>query len=1027
MGITLKLRKDAAGEPLVSATFVLVRAPAPDERLGPLVERAVLAIDLQAEIASDGGADGADDGGAAAADGGAYGTGAAAVVEDVTFSLLDHGAPGIPAGGGATTDGPAVVASQRVTGPFGHGALSATLAGAAGTALLEALVAGSPRFGLRAVVETKATATPAATIHVRLGGLWKQLDAVADGTRLFTRADLVNYLPSLIAAGAVSADGATAGTGAGQRVLDAVLKAARYVLEPATAGQAAGPAGDGEEPSYHLALQSLGDMDVAMRLGTVQTDGGVQEATVELAGLVNPAIAHDRARFLHLVSSSGGRLDAVLPARTTRAPRGPGGAGGAGLGFIAMGNRIQSVGSALGSNRPAATILVDQPLVTAHPLIHHLQDLELVATIGQQRQGPVANNGSAGIWKDRWSDLHWYAPEYALVLPAPGAAPEGSPFSFEVEPAGGHTLDGSIGITATISVTLKSQKSAPTVAEWEAAGRPELRAVELSGFTVQLGIPFRDEHGATQREQITADSFDVQPGDGGLLTARFRLMDNWARLAYGALSVPGFQAEPATVTVAAGFEGWRLSSGLPPTLIMGLNKTWSLANIAADTRAVPLRLHGTMLANATVLPQWQFDAGVLAQWRLNSFAWSQFATVRTTAISVPCADFGTLYRESTPAGKVSIGCRPALQLGSTEYLTYQEIPVAAAAGRARVYRSLRSPGRFLVVPQRYCVGRYGPASEKAYRPQLLLHSTIDADNPTNIRCVLAASLEPDLPPFARAAIAAELKASAPSPVLEYLPDTGAEPELRWASPSDSTINAVPTATGFDVVVSTDIAGFLVLKSLLERDGLRGSMSAVLPGNVRIASTLEIGLASVAGPFASGPIEVSTRPDGRFDLENHTGQRLAVTALAVAGVAAVPLAAMIEPQGTLAVDGPPGGFDVVFEADQSAERLDEIRAYIEDLDLVVTFVAVDDPAPAALAGWEIQTSMLGRPDAAPVLLNAGIREAERHYVLPLTEFAGDPKLAYTVTAVATNGTRTTAAPVDWPVRSQGVLIPIRLPS
>jgi hypothetical protein len=1007
MGITLQVRRNSASEPLVSATFVLVHTPAPDERLGPLVDHAVLAVDLELKT---------DDGDVPAA------------LTAVTFSLLDLGTA---AGGGAGSGGApgsaataAEIASQRVTGPFGHGALEATLVGPPSAALLEALVAGSSRFRLQAVAETGSTGSTVLTVRVRLGGLWSYLDKVADESRLFNRMDLLNYLPRLTSTGVVSVGGDDAVPDS--LGLDAALKAARFVLEPVAPEPGAPPAGPEHGQLYRLASQSPGDQDVQSRLESPSPSAAPVEITADLAGLINPLIAHDRGKFIHLVSSGGGRLDNVLPARAARGTRGP---GAVMMPFIAGGGRVVSVGSALGSTRPGAAtaLMLHHSAVTAHPITHHLADLELVAPAPVQRPGPVANNGGAGIWKDRWDASYWYAPEYVLELPLPADPPERSPFTFDVEPAGGHTTDGAPGITATISVTLRARKSAPTVAEWEAAGKPALKPVPISGHTVQLGIPFRDERGTTQTEQITAQALSVGPGEEGAIKATFQLMDNWARLAYGALSVPDFQAEPATVTVAASFEGWRQSSGRLPGIV-GLNKTLSLKSITADTRAAPLQLHGTVLAHAAVLPQWQLNTSIIAEWRRNTYSWSQFATVRTVPVSVPCATYGTLYGESTDAGKAVIGCRPALQLGQTEYRTYQEITVTAAAGRAKVYRSLRSPGRFLAVPLRYCVGRYAPdQDDRAYRPRLLLHSTVDVENPTNIRCVLAAALEPDLPPFVRAAITAELKSAAADPVLEYLPETGADPELRWAMPSDATVSAVPTATGFDVVISTDIAGFLVLKSLLERDGLRGSVGAVLPGNVRISSSLEIGLASVTGPFQSGPVEVGPLRDGTFELTNRTGQRLAVKGLAVAGVQTSTLTSMLEPQKSLTVDGPPtGGFDVIFDPDQSAEKLDEIRAYIEDLDLGVMFVAVEDPGAAGLTGWEIQTSLLGRPDAAPLVLSATVREAERRYVLPLTAFAADPQLQYTVTAVAVDGTRTTAAPATWPVRTRGVLIPIRRP-
>lgn len=998
MDIRLRLRRDAAGEPLVSATFVLIHAPAPDERLGPLVDRATLALDLELTT-EDGGLPGG--------------------LRGVTFSLLDLGS-----GVADAAMDPLEVARQHVTGPFGHGALAAALEGPSSAALLEALVAGTPRFQVKAVAETGTDTSTVLTVQVRLGSLWTYLERVADESRLFTRGDLLNYLRPLMASGIVSIGGSAGSSAtADSALLDAVLKAARYVLEsvPPPASQPAG-----QESLYRLVSRFPGNQDVQTRWESPSTPGQPLEVNADLAGLINPLIAHDRSKFIHLVSGGGGRLDLVLPARAARGTRGP---GTVGMPFIAGGGKVVSVGSALGSKRPGAAtaLMLHHSALTSQPITHHLADLELVAPAPVQRPGPVANNGAAGIWKDRWDASYWYAPEYVLELPPPAAPPEQSPFTFDVEPAGGHTTDGSPGITATISVTLRARKSASTVAEWEAAGKPQLKPVAISGHTVQLGIPFRDERGTTQTEQITANTLSVQPGEDGTIKATFQLIDNWARLTYGALSVPDFQAQPATVTVAASFEGWRQSSGRPPT-IAGLNKTLSLKSLTADTRAAPLQLHGTVLAHAAVLPQWQLNAGIIAEWRRNTYAWSQFATVRTVPISVPCATYGTLYREATDAGRTTIGCRPALQLGQTEYRTYQEITVPAAAGRAKVYRSLRSPGRFLVVPLRYCVGRYGPDQDnRAYRPRLLLHSTIDVENPTNIRCVLAASLEPDLPPFVRAALTAELKSAAADPVLEYLPETGTDPELRWAMPPDATVSAVPTETGFDVVISTDLAGFLVLKSLLERDGLRGSVAAVLPGNVRLSSSLEIGLASVTGPFDGGPVEVGPLRDGNFELTNRTGQRLAVTGLAVAGVQTSTLAGVLEPQLSLTVDGPAtGGFDVIFEADQSAEKLDEIRAYIEDLDLGVTFVAVEDPAGAGLAGWEIQTSLLGRQDAAPLVLSAAVREAERRYVLPLTAFASDPQLQYTVTSVAMDGTRTPAATATWPVRTQGVLIPIRQP-
>ena len=532
--------------------------------------------------------------------------------------------------------------------------------------------------------------------------------------------------------------------------------------------------------------------------------------------------------------------------------------------------------------------------------------------------------------------------------------------------------------------------------------------------------------------------------NGARVTARFQLLDNWARLAYGALSTARFQSQDAAVTVSASLEGWRTLRDAPT--VVGLDKRWALsAYLAAATRddepdgtrttrpsaiaAVPA-IHTLTIAAASVHPVWQVRPELLAELQRTQYEWSRFATSRSITAFFACTTHGTCYREHHDLEWRAIGCRPALQLGQTEYRTYEEIAVTAADGHAKVYRSLRSPGRFLVVPTTHAVGRFEPdQGDRGYRPALLLHSTIDVDNPTNIRCVLAASLQPHLPPFRRQAILAELRRVAhPDPVLEYLPDCGVAPDLSWAVPSHTQVECIPTASGFDVVCSTDPAGFLALRSMLERDGLRGVATVALPGGTRASTALVLGLATVTGPFAAGPIELSTAHEGRLDLTNHTGQRIAVKALASRGAEVANVGQLLEPDSTTSVDQPGADpLDVVYEADTGAEVLEEVRAYIEDLELGVVFVATSDPSDAGLAGLEIATRLMDQVDDDPLVLTSEHREAERNYLLPLTSFAQDPVLEFTVTAVGTDGTRTSATPVTWPVRSRGALIPVGPPA
>ena len=1018
---TILLRRNASGDPALSATFVLPRAPSPDERLGPLVERGALALEVELGYP------------------GAPETDRPLLVDDLVVDLVR-----VPRDEGGSREA-VIVASGHATGPFARLAINATVVDADAAALLEALVAGVSGYELRARATVPAPPSDPTRVRVALGALWSSLDAVADETRHVHYADLRNYLPGWRERGVVQIE---AGDKGDEAVLAAVLRGARFALSPV--GDELEPAGVDHRhlgPAYRLAASSPGDTSVVASEHYGPDGGVVLERSIGLSALVDPAIRHDPSRFVHLVTTAGGQIEAVLPARRIRRSRAP---NRVGL-HVADGPAVTSLHVML-HPRPSRLELATTAVQYSVPAAAHtavIADLEIVAPGTGHRPGPLVDTVDAPLWRDRFDDKRaWYIPSFALVRPDPVAPVyDQAPFRFDVEAVQGHGLSGQPGVEATISVTLEASRSPETIRAWEQVGKPRLQLVELSGLAVQLGIPFRDERGDAQMEWVSADDVE-QVGslsdDGGRIVARFRLLDAWARLAYGALSTPDFQAQEALVTVAATLEGWRRVRLAPG--VLGANKRWSLSEYSevADTggeqgswaaartavATVLQAIHGSPVATASIRPAWQIRPDLVAQLAKVEHEWSRFAISRSVTAFVSCEEFGAAYRERhSDAEWRAIGCRPALQLGQTVYRTYEPIIVKAAAN-AKVYRSLQRPGRFLVLPSTYAVGRYDHnAGERAYRPTLLLHSTIDADEPTNIRCVLAASLQPDLPPFRREAILAELRRTAhPDPVLEYLPECGVAPEVAWAVPGDTEIDSVATPTGFDVVCTTDPAGFLTLKSLLERSGLRGAATATLPGGVRLSTSLILDLAHVTGPVEAGPVEATPTRDGRLDLTNHSGQRVAVLALAAGGVEVATVGEVLAPGAVINVPHPGGDLTVrpVFEVDGGTEALEEVRAYIEDLQLGLMFMAASDPAESGLAGLEIITRLGDQPDPDPLVLTSDQRQAERSYVLPLTRFLEDPVLEFTVTAVGTDGSRRSGPAIDWPVRKRGVLIPVGPP-
>ncbi len=669
--------------------------------------------------------------------------------------------------------------------------------------------------------------------------------------------------------------------------------------------------------------------------------------------------------------------------------------------------------------RPVASLVRPHPAVLATLVA---SESLLLVPLAPVVSGPGLE--ASPLLGDRDGTSHWYLPELTLLVPPAGQDPDTSPFRYDLATVG-HQDDGSPGLEATVTVTLAAGPSGATTAAWEAAGRPAMKPLDCTP-TVGLRIPFRDAQGRAASEVIPATGTSVAGvlGEAGsTLTATFVVQDRWARLAYGVLSYPGYQAQAPTVEVGLTHSGWRESRRfqIDPALIAG-GKLLALRRGDDATRAVaPTQVLG--MAKARI----QLHPPVLQAEPLGVTQWRQVTATAAASVPtvLPCADHGQLYRQQGAAGWEAIGCQDTLRLGQADHRVWQPEPVATAD--VTVFRSLTQPGRYLVVPAAYAVGRH-PADDhdRALRPTLLLTSTIDVDDPSGIRCVLAAALQADLNPARWAMLGAELRAKAGRDVVLLTPWQAAlTPTVSWAIPGADDLDCVAVDDGFTLVLSTDIPGLLTLRAMLQRGGFLGSARWQLPGGDLAVATLRLDLGRVVGP-AEGPVTV-TRTVDEARLTNLLGSRVAVRRLTADGTVVASPGLVLEAHGSATVAlpaGTVGELAVDHEVEAGTETLDESRSYIDDLELAVTFVATGDLTQ--VAGIEISCTLLG--DApAPLTLTRSTRQGERQFLMPLTRYAEDPTLRFTATAVAADGTRTAAPAVDWPLRSRGVLIPIDTPT
>lgn len=779
----------------------------------------------------------------------------------------------------------------------------------------------------------------------------------------------------------------------------------------------------GEEARRLLTALAAGHGGPTLELQARRTDGHTGHWLFDLAEVLAPALAPDPTPFVHLVTVEGGVVGDVFPARPASRSRGP-----VNPGPMLMSAKVITPIAQLVRPKPSGrpgmitAVAIDHQIMKEQLLAIHVDPAEKGPILGSQPPSPELLLG------DRSGDQRWYLPEVTLVSPVAGVQAGASPFRFDLVTAG-HQPDGTPGLEATVVVTLAARPSEATLKAWEQAGQPPLAPLPCQ-VQVGLGIPFRDGQGRAQVETVTATSV-VSSGtfgeQGSTMQATFILANSWARMAYGSLSTPGFQSSPPVVQVSISYAGWQSQGTAFPKHLLDLvatNKFVALRQAGQPTRPMAkTQLMSLAKAGIQLKPSVTVEGiktGVI------TWSWVQRTTTTEIPIVMACAEHGQLYRQATTTGWVAIGCQPALNLGQAEYRTWQAETVSSVTG-VRVFRSLTQPGRFLVVPDRYGIGRH-PASdpERAMRATLLLTSTIDIDNPATILCVLAAALEPETNAGEFALLAEELRQRTNRDVELLSPaQAGLSPDVSWAISDVRSLDTLPIDTGFTVVISMGVPGFLALKTLMKIGSVVGSARYRLPGGIEFASTLRLDLGNVLGPV-EGPVRATDSGGGQVELRNQLDRAVAVHRIIGNGVVVASPEQVLDPL-TSAVFSVPAGSSGPYSVDHTVapgtESLDETRSYIEDLQLGVTFMATG--SFSGIAGLEIACQFLGDNDEV-FTLTEGQRSRERDFVLPLTAYASDPALTFTVTAVATDGTRSSAAPLTWPVRSRGVLIPIDTP-
>ncbi|MGZ4758649.1 MAG: hypothetical protein ACXV95_06285, partial [Acidimicrobiales bacterium] len=534
--------------------------------------------------------------------------------------------------------------------------------------------------------------------------------------------------------------------------------------------------------------------------------------------------AEDRARSIHMVCPGRlGQLDAVPPRVATPPATHSGSKEGpvatrSPLALVRQADQVRSLPLVLTPDRasaPDARRLVGSDLArpvftTSESVRWTLPDVVVQPTTDPPLALPIVDGTDATVFVDRLDpSTRWYTPAFELVLPAADEDPAASPFLFTFM-SSGSVLGANglqIGLRGKLSFTVRTVMKPETRAILAALGNPPASPVPLGNMAIDVEVPFRTQ--ASSQTSTQRFSADVEDNGDGTFGATVEMLDDWVRLAYGSLSVAGFQDIPVRAAVTYAYRSYVPVPPLDPGLgilvggkinridwlhvrragqpgpgdpVAAVDLGASTVTFAKEAPAGPATrarpgfvlassavLNATATLNATAVLQAPEPPASLLQMQTQ-------VQGESVDVVVPCSTFGGFYRRHDGATDTPVGCQDALRLGETQPRLYEELP-AQRSPRWAVWRSLTQPGRFLVVPRTYRITRYGPdePAERAYRPVAIIHGTIDPD-PSRNRYFLSASLQPDMTYAERQQLIRDLAPLSPHDVV---------PVIEW--PTDASV------------------------------------------------------------------------------------------------------------------------------------------------------------------------------------------------------------------------------------------------
>jgi hypothetical protein len=388
---------------------------------------------------------------------------------------------------------------------------------------------------------------------------------------------------------------------------------------------------------------------------------------------------------------------------------------------------------------------------------------------------------------------------------------------------------------------------------------------------------------------------------------------------------------------------------------------------------------------------------------------------------------------------MAVGCRDALKLGAIDYHEYVPLTDPGMPSTLGVYRSIFQPSRFLLVPTNYRITRFGrDAAERSYRPATFLYSSLDADHPDSNKCVLMATLAPDIAPHVHERLRELLRKYSPSPVLNYMTEIEAEVSYAWSISNSTVVRETVMVRRWDSFLATitiDLEQAPLLESMLSSGGISVAATFTLPDKSQLLTSLSLNLNEIVGPNDTGPVEIEASAGGltlinKIEVDVDVDDILQIDDQAMPGTNSiiplpvektlkrgepyqyVPPQALVAQARLVPVAIPKAG---------SAATLTEIQSFVEDIFTEIAFINLINYANHGLSAITLQSRIKDVDGVYDVATSEQQQVTVIQAVLPLTRYLAHPILEFQATLTEPDGTKKQTAWIPWPLETKGNVV------